>query len=87
MTDNLVETLQAQNSERNVLFTAIEELQTPALIQAFCLQYLQTLKTRHNSDRAADLARGNIIFAIACYGQAVSSQWRSALGQTIDVPT
>ena len=43
-TQNLVEKLQTENPERNVAFTAIEQLKDESQIQEFFQQYVESLK-------------------------------------------
>jgi len=44
MPKNLLQELQAKNPDRNVAFTAIEELKDPEQIKQFFQQYVEWLK-------------------------------------------
>jgi len=75
---NLLEKLQAKEPDRDVAFTAIEELKDKAQIREFFQQYVELLKGAVEEDPEA-VARQNIGYIVGYYNKETVDRWMGAL--------
>ena len=75
---NLLQRLQAEKPDRNVAFTAIEQLKDEAQIREFFEQYIESLKGAVEEDPEA-VARQNIGYIVGYYDRETVDRWMKAL--------
>ena len=77
----IIDTLEAQekNKQKNILYTALEQLEDPEQIREFFKEYAQTLTSIEEKEKEA-VARDNIVFAIGYYSDdKLLKRWNDAL--------
>ena len=75
---NLLQKLQAEKPDRNVAFTAIEQLKDEAQMREFFEQYVESLKGAVEEDPEA-VARQNIGYIVGYYDKETADRWMKAL--------
>ena len=75
---NLLQELQAKNPDRNVAFTAIEEIKDPEQMKQFFQQYVAWLKEA-SQENPEDVAKQNIGYIVAYYDKETADRWMKVL--------
>ena len=75
----LVQRLQNKEPDRNVVFTAIEQLKTPEEIKEFYQEYIEWLKTNTELSDPEKVAKENIGYVIGYYSQETANTWMKTL--------
>lgn len=80
---SILETLQKTSPDRNVVFTAVEKLETPEEIRRFRDEYINFLQKEGGSEdvrfNAKETANSNIGYILGYYGEKIIKRWFSAL--------
>lgn len=76
--ENLLKKLQAKKPNRNVVFTAVEQLKDEAQIREFFQQYVEWLKSSVEQDPEA-VARQNIGYVVGYYNKETADRWMKVL--------
>ena len=77
---NLLQELQAKNPDRNVAFTAVDELKNSEQMKQFLKQYVEWLKEA-SLKNPEDVVKQNIDYIVKRYDKETAERWMQALSE------